>query len=542
MAYQQTEDHASTVRNALPHNILVDIAARAGYLLTRLAVPPFILAHVPLAAYGLWTTAFVVVSYLGISTMGLSSINVKYIAEFTARGDFERANRLLKTGLLVTVPTCAAAFCAIWLLWPSMAHWLHIAPELRQDAREVILSVVAIFLTSLCLSGFRDALVAVQRTAQVQIIWIFSFSVETVLIFVLVAAGRGIRGLAEAFLARTMLEIAGSFYLAIRQLPWLSLRNFSVDRQSLRLLFAFGGIVQLLSFLAVALNSVERLMAAPLVGLEATALLDLAKKLPAMASSVPLAFASSLVPAASFLHGGLEGSIEQRRTIEKLYYKGARYMSLAAGVLLALPAAFSSSILHVWIGKQFAGAALLMAAFCLSAQMNLLTGPGTSILRGIGRFNEEFFYALPNVVLLAITLPLSRLLIGHWSAVGIGCAVAISTSLAAIVFLMRAHRLLQIPLANYWKQALWPGIFPYVVSTPLVLVTLPFVRSLTRWEEAGALVLIGLIYLALVLLGISKFIITPGERIWFGEIFYARLKFMRTRRGEPIVLAQPSVP
>ena len=72
------------------------------------------------------------------------------------------------------------------------------------------------------------------------------------------------------------------------------------------------------SLLAVFLNSVERLVAAPLVGLEATGLLDIAKKLPAMASSIPLAFAASLLPAASYLQGG----VDCPETVQKMYLKG----------------------------------------------------------------------------------------------------------------------------------------------------------------------------------------------------------------------------
>ena len=54
------------------------------------------------------------------------------------------------------------------------------------------------------LSAFRDTLVATQQTFRVQIIWTISYLAETVLIFVLISAGRGIKGLAEAFVIRTM--------------------------------------------------------------------------------------------------------------------------------------------------------------------------------------------------------------------------------------------------------------------------------------------------------------------------------------------------
>jgi len=515
MSYQAAEDHATTVRESLPRNILIDIAARSGYLLTRLAVPPFILAHIALATYGLWTTAFVIVSYIGISTMGLSSVYVKCIAEFAAKREFDRANRLLNTGLLVTVPVCILTFVAIAFLWSKIVVSLHIAPALRGEAHEVVLSVVAIFLASLSLSGYRDALVAMQRIAQVQMVWVFTFLTETGLIFLLVASGRGIRGLAEAFLVRTALEIALSSYLAYRSLPWLRFSPALRDRASLKLLFTFGGTVQVQSLLAVGLNSVERAVAAPLVGLEATALLDLAKKLPSMAGSVPLAFTSSLVPAASFLNGGIQGSAERRETVQKLYYKAARYMSMSAGLALALPACLSHYILHVWIGKEYAGAGLLMTAFCISSQVNLLTGSGTSILRGIGLVKEEFYYSIPNIVFLVITLPLSRVLLHQWTAVGVGLSVAASVCLAAGIFLARAHHLLGIKLVSYVKGVLLPGLVPFLLAMQLIPLG-PFIFGhMDRWQQGGTLALIGVLYGVLSVLALVILVLEPGERLWF---------------------------
>ncbi len=527
------------MKRSLPRNIATDIAARIAYLVTRLAVPPFVLAHIALGTYGLWTTAFVVVSYIGISTMGLSSVYIKYVAEFSAKGEFDRANRLLSSGLAVTLPVCVATFAAMWFIWPSLAHLLHVAPALQGDAREVVLTVVAIFLASIGLSGFRDALVAEQRTAQVQVIWIVSFVLETGLIFLLVGLGRGIRGLAEAFLIRTILEIGLAFWLAFRLLPWLKISPSLVERPSLKLLFNFGTTAQVLSFLAVALNSIERAVAAPLVGLDAAALLDLAKKLPTMAGSVPMAFATSLVPAASFLQGGMrgQGGVEEgseeseqwKQTVHKLYYKGARYMNLLAGLSLALPACTSGFILYAWIGKHYAGGALLMTAFCISTQVNLLTGPGTSILRGIGKINEEFYYALPNVAFLAVTLPLSRFLLHGWTVVGVGLAVAISTLLSAAIFLLRAHKVLDIPLQKYAAQVLLPGFAPFLVAAPIGIAAVFFLSHLSRWQMVGALALLGSVYMALCLLLTGTAVLTEGEKLWFKAMIPARRRTSELR-------------
>ena len=165
------EDHAATVRDSLSRNVTVDVVARIGYLVSRFFIPPFVLAHVTLEAYGLWSAAFIMVSYVGLSTMGISTVYIKFVAEYCARREYLKANQLLSTGLCLTIPFCGAVFAIFYFLWPHIVVWLHIAPTLRQDAREVVLSVVAIFLASLSLGAFHDAVVGAQKTDMVQRRW-----------------------------------------------------------------------------------------------------------------------------------------------------------------------------------------------------------------------------------------------------------------------------------------------------------------------------------------------------------------------------------
>src|ERR1700760_1905810 len=110
--------HTEKVRESISTNVMITIVARVVYLVTRFFIPPFVLARISMEAYGLWATTFILVSYLGISTMGLSAVYAKYVAEYSARGEHRRANQLLSTGLFIAVPLCTAIFCVICIFWP----------------------------------------------------------------------------------------------------------------------------------------------------------------------------------------------------------------------------------------------------------------------------------------------------------------------------------------------------------------------------------------------------------------------------------------
>ena len=516
--------HADAVRDALTRNVGPDIASRIGYLLSRIFIPPFVLARLGLELYGLWSTAFIVVSYLGISTFGISSVYVKYVAEFAARGETRKANSILSTGLVITAAGCTALYAALWLGWPHVQHWLNVPAYLQRTAHDVILMVVAIFLCDLTASVFRDAMSGAQKIAEIQAIWVVCYIVEAGCIFYLVGTGHGILGLAEAFMVRTILSILLSAALAYRMLPWLRISPFLCTRESMRALLGFGGVVQLGALVAIGLNTVERVIAAPLIGLSAVGLLDLSDKLPQMASSIPFAFAGAFLPAASYLNGADAGTAQERReVIVKLYLKGARYMNLSSATLAALLATASGPILAVWMGKIHPGTAFLMSIFAVQQQIHLLTGPGTSILKGIGRPREEFFYSVPNVIALAAAVPLSRLVLGRWSVVGLGVAAVAATIVSAIGFLVHANRILEIPWRRYASFVLIPGAVPYLVGAVVSVPAWMLVPQLSRWHGAALIVAIGIVYCAAMVLLADRVILERDERGWFRAVIRQKL-------------------
>jgi hypothetical protein len=139
-------------------------------------------------------------------------------------------------------------------------------------------------------------------------------------------------------------------------------------------------------------------------------------------------------------------------------------------------------VLTFWLKKVPDGAPLLMVAFAVASQFHMMTGPGTSMVKGIGRPRMELHYSLMNIAMLCITVPLSRLFFGSWSATSVGIGVASATILAAIYFISVANRCLQIQAADFLRRSVFPGVLPYVAalatSLPMRLIAVPQGRLL----------------------------------------------------------------
>ncbi len=500
-------------------NVSVSALATVIYLATRFFIPPFVLAHVGIESYGLYGTAFILVSYIGVSAIGFSNAYVKYVAQYFASGEMARANRLLSSGVTVSSAIGVAGFGSVVLFWPWIARWMNVPASLVGDARFLVFTVTGTFFVYLTMSVYRDALTGLEEIALTQKVWVASFLVETALILGLVGSGSGIRGLGIAFLIRTAIEVGVHAWLVTFRFPALRIRFAWPDRESLKLLGSFGGICQINCLLATFLGTAERMIATPLLGLSAAGLLDLGGRFPNMATSLPSAFFSAVLPSASAVSAGGDAT----RTRD-MYFATSRYMNTLSGVLFAFLTFAAAPCLVFWLKNVPAGAVLIMIVFAVSSQIHMLTGPGTSILKANGKPWVEFHYSGANLLTLAMFVPASRLLLGKWDVQGIASAVALSTVVSAWWFLYRAHRILEVQVARFTREVLLPGTLPWLASA---LCIAPFARwaaSGDRVHAAIALVPLGLVYLTIS--AFLLFLVTANsEEQSAVRSFLSRLRF-----------------
>ena len=502
------------VRGKFGRNVVATIVARVVNMARGVCLVPFLLSHIGLEAYGIWTTIFILVTYVGLTTMGVSNVYIKYVAEFHARQEYDKANALLSTGLAVTIPLCAAIFACFVLGWNWFAPWLHLPASHASDGKEAVLIVLGVFLSSIAFNAFGDMLTGTQQIVSTQVFQIVSILAEFALIVWLVSAGRGIRGLAEAYLARIVINDGLTWWWAHRTIKWLHLSPRRVHRSSLKYVVHFGGLVQLQSILAIFQVSVDRLAALTMIDASAAGLLDVSKKWPTSLSSIPTAFFAALLPAASPVDAASDRSTWQAN-MQDLYLKGARYSNLCTAAFASAMAFWSVPIMHVWLGPALPMRDSLIPLFVLSSismQFHMLTGPGTSIFRGMGRVYEEFNYSVPNLLLLAVTLPLMRWIEGSWTPFGIGVAVSVATGLSACWLMGRVLVVLDLKLTRFLRVVVMPGFWCYAAAGLLAWPAARLIAVLNRWQGAGVLLVVGMVYGAILVGVLHRWVLTDGEK------------------------------
>jgi len=500
----------SAMSRKVGRNVSATIFVNIANMVARMLSVAFVLTHLGSEMYGTWQIIFIPVSLMGTTTMGVSNVYIKFVAEYTARKEYDRANRLLSTGLMFTVPLCVALFGMMYFCWNWLAVQLHLPPNTGSETREAALIVFAIFLSTIGLSAFTDVISGMQEIVAAQWIQLSAYAVEITLIFTLVGMGRGIRGMAEAFLAGRILYIAASIVWSYRNLKWLKISPFLFSITELKGVFGFGLSVQAQCIFDTMLSNIDRIVASVFIGPLAVTPIDLAKKWPSALSNIPGSFFAAFIPAASQLQAEHDKNAssdtkEKHSAIAPLYIEGSRYTNLVGGYFFGLMALLPVAIFAVWLGKPVEYVVPLFVLFNLAMQVHMLTGPGTSILRGAGRVQEEFFYSVPNAVFLCGLIPLSRLVMGEWSVMGIGSAVCLSTLLSATAFLIRVHYVMRVPWGAYLTNVILPGLVPYFVAAIFLWPVTWAVYRVNRIEGAGVLIATGMLYtliLATVLYGV----------------------------------------
>lgn len=284
-------------------NSLVSVLTAGVYILSRLALTPFILAYVSLEEFGLWGICFTILGYALVNGPGVQGAFIKYSAEYAAEKKYTELNRLLSTGFFTLLAFCCGVFlCLMWAL-PHLMNLFHIHDELKETAYFLISGTTAIFLIDALFSPYFAILSGLQEIARLKLIWLAASLIELLLIVCLIFQGLGIQSLLWAYCVRIVVQVCAYVVFAHRHIPTLTLTPRLFCPNILRIFCAFGGRIQLISFMAIFMDTFDKLVATYFLGLGAAGLFEIGRKFPKTGQLVITPAFAPLLPAASHYRG-----------------------------------------------------------------------------------------------------------------------------------------------------------------------------------------------------------------------------------------------
>ena len=505
-----------TVAGKATKNSYYSMLASGWYLGSRFLLTPFILHYLTLAEYGLWSLCFVVISFLALTSTGLETTYIKYVAEFHARQEVERANRLLSTGLLLTCIASVVLMTGMWLGMGLLLDILKIEPELRGMAGLLFMGTGLVFMLDISFNCFGRALDGMQHmvlTAKVRLVTSF---LELLLIVVFLLAGFGVSGMMVAFLVRYLLAIVINMFFAYRLVPGLAIRLRYCDQPSLKLLLSYGGKMQLLAVIGIFMSTFDRLIITRMLGLAATGIYEIGRKMPFTGARIPSDISGVVMPLLSQLQS--QGDMSQARS---LFVDSSRYMGMLTAILFTYLMAVAPWAIQVWLGDGYQEAVAVMYVVSAGKLIHLLTGASSAAARGFARLSWEIRYSVVNVVLcLVMTPPLAYSL----GLVGAAIGVAGSTAIASCYFIVLTNRFFSISLMEYIRQILHP-VLVCGFSGAMLFMALTWLLSTAAYGRFWLACILFGAGLVQVVVSLVLLLATGGVRV--GEKAWVQQKLMR---------------
>lgn len=499
------------------------MAAHGLHLIVRFVITPFLLISIGLEAYGFWALLFAMLGLLGVHRQGIVGSVITYVARYHAEGNPERVSHVVRTGASLALVFALLMGVPLWLLSESIVAWTGIAADLAADAVLTLRLAAGATLVAMVLGGYQGTLEALQEHPRVRFVDAVASVCEAALTVGLLLLGLGLPALAIAYALRLLVPIPVYAAMARRRVPSLRGTPGCIDRTEAMRLLRFGGSIQLLGVLHLAIAAVDRAVLTRAVSLAAAGAYEIARKLINLASALPMQGLAPVAPAAARLHAlEADGS-----ALRQLIVGATRVVCMLSAVPIAFLVVFGERFLVAWVGPEQAHVAPALQWLCVGAYVHLATGPITGALRGLARLRHELTYA---AVWLASSLVLLPLAVERHGLIGVAAAAACAQAGSSLLLVVLACPGLRI------KRGLWlrDVVLPIFVTLTAALGTDALFASFLPTELGwgfGTLVASALVVGVSSLLVAMPVLLSRRERRVVSEFMSARLR-RSTRASE----------
>ena len=477
------------------HNISTRYLAYVVDALLGLVMLPFNLAHLGMAAYGLWmlTTSFT--AYFAMLDLGYGGALVRFVAQYRARRDSRALNEVLSTISVVYTSIGAVTYLVVLAIAFNMDLIAALTPDQRETSRTLLLIIGANVALRFVFSPFGGVIVGFQRYHLNSLTSIATSLVAAAANVVVLLAGHGIVTLVAVTTGVRIAALLVYRMNAYRVFPGLEIDWRLYSRARLREVSGFGVFMLLLDTAYKVNYSTDMVVIGAWLGAPAVALWAPAQRLSELMVKLSNQLSEALFPIV------IDCDARERATrLRTLFMHGTR-LSLATVLPIAGGLALlAHPLLTAWIGPSFAATTTIVQILAFVVIVRVGSSTSSVVLKGAGLHRR-----LTTLVgLMAVgNLALSIVLVRTHGLVGVAIGTAVPVTLVAVCGLVPAAcRRVQMPFTELFRGALWPALWPAVIAGSLL------VGSRTRFPAtlsavALQLVIGGAVYFALFLLAVG---------------------------------------
>jgi O-antigen/teichoic acid export membrane protein len=382
------------------------MAPRAVQVLVSLGLTPFIVHHVGLTGYGLWSVVQTFVTFLTLADFGFPTTTMRLVARARASGHLEQIHAAVNITTAFMLGVSVAVLLFSWgvaagahAIWPSTlphgAAWL-----IRWTGLGLALTFVSKAL-SVVPQGFNrwDVITVNQLVGQL----VSAAAVVTALLF---GAGLAALGFSVAVGGATAVILG---YLQARRLMPLRWGRKYLHKPTLRIIGGQGANLFVVNLVEATSLQADKFMLLPFASLRYIGLYAIGSRVVFMVRLFAVSVLGPLTTRVAAIDGanGLQG-------VREYYPLVFRKTMLACVLPMAIAAIAGYPGILAWLGASFRTSALVGLLLGLGFAINMVTGAGTATAAACGRADLDRKYSLVNLALNCLFSLALALVFGKW--------------------------------------------------------------------------------------------------------------------------------
>ncbi|MGD1154274.1 MAG: flippase [Terriglobia bacterium] len=419
----------------LARNTLLNVLGQAAPLVVALVTIPYIVRGLGEDGFGVLSLAWLLAGYFVLFEFGLGRAMTKFVAEALGKAEIETIAKLFWTTLGLHIVAGTVGGIALAAATPSLiGRVLNIPPPLVAETRITMYIVALSVPLTMALGALTGLLQAAQRFDLLTAIQIPSTALGYLIPAVGVALHFRLPGIVSFMLVSRLATAIVYLYLCVKVFP--QLRRISIDSRRIPTLLAFGGWVTVCNLLIPILVSLDRFLIGSLLSMTAVTYYTVPFTAVSKLNVLPGGLTTVTFPAFSAM-----ASVE-KEAMERLYARSLKYLLLIMGPVVLTIILFSTNILRLWMGSEFAAkGSLVLQILALGMLLNGLSQIPANLLDGIGRPDLRAKLFMAYAVLYVGTL---WFLIEKMGINGAALAWTMRAGLELVLFFGFAYRLMHL--------------------------------------------------------------------------------------------------
>jgi len=418
---------------------------------------PYILSHVGLEKYGVWSIVGVLISYFGLLDLGVGASYVKYISEYYAGRKYKEINEIVCTGIVFYLIFSIIVITAAFFAMPILVKILNIPGYLEGEAKKVILLGIGLFCFSNIMGSFSSIQSGLQRMDISVKVSIVASTVNIICVIFFLNKGYGLIGLIASSICSFVVGGIINIIAAYKLFPQLSIRAVYVTKSAFKKVFNFGYQMQVMRLSDIILFQTDRVIIAVFFGIKYVGIYQIGAAVVNYAREIPLFLLSAILPAASEIHAR-----QEKERMKKLYIRGSKYLFFITTPIMMFLVVAASGIIRLWVGNGYEGARGITQILSVGYYANVVVGVAVIIAIGMGRLGIITRASLLTLLSGIILTVLFAKTIGF---LGVAIATAIALLSGPVYFLKRFHALIEVGTYDYLKRiAIKPALSVLVSS------------------------------------------------------------------------------